>query len=188
MKILRSPPTALPDVFAAIDFETADTLPDSACSVGLVRVERGEVVDRAYRLIRPPRREIPHSFVHGLTWSRVRRARPFGEVWPTIAPLLAGVAFVTAHNAEFDRAVLAACCEQAGLPAPEVDFVCTVELARRTWTLPSARLPAVSAFLGVPLEHHHAGSDAEACARIAVAAFRAAAAPREERSGNPAAA
>jgi len=39
------------------------------------------------------------------------------------------------------------------------------------WRLPSARLPAVCAHLGIPLDHHNAISDAEACARIAIAAL-----------------
>jgi len=40
--------------FAAIDFETANYSPDSACAVGLVAVEGGRVVRREYHLIRPP--------------------------------------------------------------------------------------------------------------------------------------
>ena len=39
--------------FAAIDFETANGEPSSVCSVGLVVVRGGEVVDRFYSLIRP---------------------------------------------------------------------------------------------------------------------------------------
>ena len=41
--------------FAAIDFETADYESDSACAVAVVTVENGEIADRFYRLIRPPR-------------------------------------------------------------------------------------------------------------------------------------
>ena len=39
--------------FTAIDFETASCDRDSACAIGLVRVEAGRVVRREYRLIRP---------------------------------------------------------------------------------------------------------------------------------------
>ena len=41
--------------FVAIDFETADKGADSACSVGLVRVENGVVSRKAVQMIRPPR-------------------------------------------------------------------------------------------------------------------------------------
>ena len=45
-------------VYVALDFETADYQPDSACAVGLAKVRGGEVVDTLYSLIRPPRRRI----------------------------------------------------------------------------------------------------------------------------------
>jgi DNA polymerase-3 subunit epsilon len=40
--------------FTAIDFETANSSSASACSVGLVKVQDGRVVDREYWLIKPP--------------------------------------------------------------------------------------------------------------------------------------
>jgi DNA polymerase-3 subunit epsilon len=58
--------------FVAIDFETADYGPDSACAVALVRVEDGRVARRTFRLIRPPRRAFVFTHIHGLTWSDVR--------------------------------------------------------------------------------------------------------------------
>ena len=39
--------------FAAIDFETANGRRTSVCSVGVVVVRGGEVVDALYSLIRP---------------------------------------------------------------------------------------------------------------------------------------
>jgi DNA polymerase-3 subunit epsilon len=39
--------------FAAIDFETANYNPSSICSVGVVIVRNGEILDKIYRLIRP---------------------------------------------------------------------------------------------------------------------------------------
>ena len=39
--------------FAAIDFETANGRRSSICSVGLVIVRGGEIVDRFYSLIKP---------------------------------------------------------------------------------------------------------------------------------------
>src|SRR3954470_15840229 len=54
--------------FVAIDFETADHAPDSACAVGLVRVEALRVVHRENLLIRPPRRRFLWTHVHGITW------------------------------------------------------------------------------------------------------------------------
>lgn len=39
--------------FAAIDFETANEQPSSVCSVGVVIVRNGEIVDSFYSLIHP---------------------------------------------------------------------------------------------------------------------------------------
>jgi DNA polymerase-3 subunit epsilon len=154
----------------AIDFETADHGPDSACAVGLVRVEGLKVVARESVLIRPPREQVLFTWVHGITWEMVKDAAAFGAVWPRLSPLLDGVAFLAAHNAPFDRRVLAACCEAASLTAPQLPFVCTVQVARRRWGLTPNDLPSVCRRLGIGLIHHNAASDAEACARIVIAA------------------
>jgi DNA polymerase-3 subunit epsilon len=47
-----------------------------------------------------------------------------------------------------------------------------MELARQVWRIYPTRLPDVCRHLGIALNHHHAVSDAEACARIVLAAFR----------------
>ncbi len=177
------PPAIAPQEsrFVAIDFETADPKPDSACAVALVRVHGRTIVDRAYRLIRPPRRTMTFTWVHGLTWDDVATAPSFGHVWPEVAPMLEGVDFLAAHNAPFDRAVLRACCTRSGLPMPALRFKCTVKWSRRTFDLPRANLPTVCAHLGIDLDHHQALSDAEACARIMMEVQRA----WRDRNGPP---
>lgn len=156
--------------FVAIDFETADHGADSACSVGLVRVEDRQIVARETVLIRPPRSRVMFTHVHGITWPMVKDAPVFKDVWLKALPLLEGAQYLAAHNAGFDRGVLNACCLAHGLPAPPLPFVCTVQIARRVWQMKPANLPAVCRRLGIGLIHHDAGSDAEACARIIIAA------------------
>ncbi|MDY3556516.1 3'-5' exonuclease [Gemmata sp. JC717] len=173
MSAPRRKPTPLPPLdgpFVAIDFETADHGPDSACAIGLARVENNKVVRREAVLIRPPRPRVMFTEVHGITWPMVQNASPFGDVWRGLLPIIEGAKFLAAHNASFDRRVLHACCIAAGLDVPALPFVCTVQIARRKWALKPANLPAVCRRLGIGLIHHHAGSDAEACARIILAA------------------
>lgn len=162
---LRSPPG-----FVAIDFETADRWPDSACAVGLVRVEGLQIVAREVRLIRPPRKTFENASIHGIAWDDVACKPTFGQIWPELKEFLQGAAFLAAHNARFDQGVLRACCAGAGVAPPDLSFVCTVQLARRTWGIYPTRLPDVCRRLGIPLHHHKALSDAEACARIVVRA------------------
>lgn len=157
--------------FVAIDFETANRRPTSACAIGLVYVDRGVVADRFYHLIRPP---IGASWVfsklHGITDSDTRDQPSFGELWPTIARFLSHGEFAVAHNAAFDARVLRACCHRAGIRPPGVRFVCSLELSRSVLFIKPADLANVCRRLGIELNHHHALSDAEASARVALAA------------------
>ncbi|MFQ4138826.1 3'-5' exonuclease [Nodosilinea sp. PGN35] len=155
--------------FVALDFETADRYRDSACSIGLVRVEQGQVVDKAHYLIRPPRRLFEFTHIHGITWGMVANQPDFAELWPTVAEMLMGADCLVAHNASFDRSVLYACCKAYGILPPVAEFVCTVKLARQAWNIRPTKLPNVCDYLGIPLHHHDALSDAEACAQIAIA-------------------
>lgn len=154
--------------FTAIDFETASYARTSACAVGLARVERGRIVGRAYHLIRPPSRRFVFSYLHGITWAMVSARPTFAELWPRLARYFEGATFLAAHNAPFDASVLAATCAHYGLAAPTLPFTCTLRVAR-SWGLRPANLRATADYLGIPLTHHHAGSDAEACARIVLA-------------------
>ncbi len=169
--------------FVAIDFETADHGADSACAVGLVRVEALKVVHREAVLIRPPRQRILFTHVHRITWDMVKDLPQFAEVWPRLVPLLDGASHLVAHNAPFDRRVLTACCDAAGLAVPKPTSPSTsmkIELVGAPGRMRND-LPTVCRRLGIGLIHHDAASDAEACARILIAA----AAPRRAIEEKP---
>ena len=156
--------------FAAIDFETASNRADSACAIGVVRVSEGRIVDRSSHLIRPPSQDFRFTYIHGITWTDVEAAPDFSGVWPLIARHFDGIDFISAHNARFDRGVLAACCRTYGLEPPQLPYLCTVKLARDMWSLRPTKLPDVCRYLGLSLTHHEALSDSLACAQIVIAA------------------
>jgi DNA polymerase-3 subunit epsilon len=159
--------------FLAIDFETANYERGSACALGMVRVEKGEIVERAYHLIRPSSTTFVFTYLHGISWSDVCYEPRFEELWPSIERHFRGVDFLVAHNAGFDRSVLRACCGAARIEMPDIPFECTVKTARRVWNIFPTKLPDVCSYLGIPLRHHEAASDSEACARIMIEALRA---------------
>ena len=169
-------------IFVAIDFETADERRDSACAVGVVRVERERVVRSVARLIRPPRQLFKFTHVHGITWQEVKDEPTFTEVWRDVEPILDGAGFIAAHNAAFDSSVLRACCERARLSPPMLPWVCTMRLGRRVWG-PPAGLDSFCRRLGIALKHHDARSDAEACARLLLAARATQVEPSPTRPG-----
>ena len=65
--------------FAAIDFETANEQRTSVCSVGVVIVRDGEIVDHYYSLIRPEPEYYTYwnTRVHGLTLADTQDALSF---------------------------------------------------------------------------------------------------------------
>jgi DNA polymerase-3 subunit epsilon len=156
--------------FAALDFETADYGRDSACSVGIVIADKGNIVYKGHYLIRPPRKYFVFSYLHGITWKDVENKPSFGELWDTLSKQFDGMEFIAAHNASFDRGVLHECCARAGIVPPEMEFLCTMKLSRRMWNLRPTRLSDVCRHFNIPLMHHDAASDAHACAKIVLQA------------------
>jgi DNA polymerase-3 subunit epsilon len=153
-------------IAVSLDFETADNGPDSACAIGMVRIEDARITDTLYRLIRPPRRRMLYTWVHGLSWEDVRDAPFFADVWPDLRAFMQDASHLVAHNAGFDRRVLQGCCAAAGLAPPALPFLCTLKGSRRALHLPSHKLSDVCAHFAIDLTHHHAESDARAAAEI----------------------
>jgi DNA polymerase-3 subunit epsilon len=156
--------------FAAIDFETANERRSSVCSVGIVIVKNGEIVDRFYSLIKPTPNYYTYwtTEVHGLTRRDTDTAPSFPEVWAQVADKINGLPLV-AHNKAFDENCLKAVFEEYNMDYPGYTFYCTLLASRRRLKLPSHQLHVVAAACGYDLEHHHhALADAEACAAIAL--------------------
>ena len=95
--------------FAAIDFETANNERTSVCSVGVVIVRDGEIVDTFYSLIQPEPNYYNYwcTQVHGLTRQDTEEAPVFPKVWKQIEPLIEGLPLV-AQNKAFDETCLKA--------------------------------------------------------------------------------
>lgn len=162
--------------WTAIDFETANSDRGSVCAVGVVRVSGGRIVERFTSLVRPPEPvgyfSAHNTRVHGITAAHVREAPTWPQVLEQVQQVAAGSALV-AHNAAFDIAVLRRACAYSGLPWSRWEYLCTLALARRTWRdLGDHRLPTVCSRIGHALvAHHRADADAEAAARITLAAM-----------------
>jgi len=157
--------------FAAIDFETANHHPSSVCSVGVVIVQSGVIIDKIYRLIRPEPEwySYGHSRIHGLTAVDTADEKVFPFVWEKIAPKIEGLPLV-AHNSSFDEHCLRAVFRVYQMDYPDYTFLCTCKASRKLFgkALPNHQLHTVAAHCGFNLaNHHHALADAEACAYIA---------------------
>ena len=154
--------------FAAIDFETATSARDSACSVAVVEVVDGKLYDSYYTLIQPPENKYNYFNVqiHGITREDTRYAPNFAKIWPELREHLEGK-IVVAHNAPFDMGVLNACLMRAGLPLPQFSYCDTVAISRKVWPeLENHKLDTVGSFLEIDFKHHNALDDARTCAAI----------------------
>ena len=110
--------------FVAIDFETANGNRSSVCSVGIVVVRDGEIVDKYYSLIQPT----PNFYtrfttaVHGLTKEDTGDARQFPQVWAELSAHLPEDFPLVAHNSPFDESCLRAVFEAYDMDYPEYPF------------------------------------------------------------------
>lgn len=157
--------------FAAINIKTANASHASICSVGIVIVREGVLVDKIYQLVRP----IPHFFYYleerrdGLTEQDTVNAPRFPEVWENIEPKLKGLPLV-AHNSDFGESCLRKVFEAYQLLYPNYRFYCTLKAAQlQLPRLVNHHLETVASICGHPFEgKNHALSNAEACATIAM--------------------
>ena len=158
--------------FTAIDFETANGSAASACSVGLVKVRDGQIVDRIGWFIQPP---FGHDHfvdwnirIHGITADMVVDAPSWVDQLTDLVEYCEDDILV-AHNAGFDMGVIKAACTATGITVPEYRYMCSLQLARKTYTLDSYRLPVVAMAAGFEdFPHHDAVADSEACAAIMI--------------------
>jgi DNA polymerase-3 subunit epsilon len=162
--------------FTAIDFETANSSAASACSVGLVKVRDGRVVDRVGWLIQPPAGHDAflewNIKIHGIKAADVVGAATWAEQLPDLVAFADGDHLV-AHNAGFDLGVISTSSTVSGLVVPDFRYVCSLQVARRTYHLDSYRLPAAAMAAGFEdFAHHDALADAEACAAIMIHAAK----------------
>lgn len=158
--------------FTAIDFETANSSPSSPCAVGLVKVFDGKIVDSYQSLIQPP---YPHDWfspdnirIHGIKPADVVSA-PSWEA--TLSEMLEFISddVLVAHNASFDMSVLLASIETIDAEIPDLQYGCSLIMARKTYNLESYRLSSVAYAIGhEEFDHHDALADSDACARIVI--------------------
>lgn len=159
--------------FVAVDFETANKDKASACQIALVKVSAGVVVDKYATLLKPPPGcdHFEFTYLHGISANTVRRAPRWDEVAPQVAAFSAGVPMF-AHNAPFDAGVWRSLDAHFGTATLPDDFFCTYRTAKQLVPgLPNYKLPTVTEALvpGFVLDHHDAGSDAEAAGLIVAA-------------------
>jgi len=157
--------------FVVFDLETtgAKTPPCRVTEIGAYRVRNGEIVGEFHSLVNP---EMPIPFfitlLTGITDEMVRNAPKFADVADAFLRFIDDSVLV-AHNAGFDMRFLN---HEVGRLYEDYRVgnasLCTVQLSRKL--LPNVdnhKLKTLAEYFGVELvNHHRAGADAYATARI----------------------
>lgn len=154
--------------YIAIDFETANEKRNSPCSIGIVVVKDGQIIEKIHHLIRPKEmRFMPINIgIHGIRPAMVENEPEFDQVWEKIKHLF-NDNLVIAHNASFDISVLRKTAELYNIELPSFEYICTMKLAKNFYTqIKNAKLNTVNDFLGYDFKHHDALYDALACSNI----------------------
>ena len=156
--------------YIAFDVETPNYANNRMSAIGVSVVEDGEIVDELYSLVNPEARFDRFNIeLTGITPEAVADAPTFPELWREWEPVM-NSGLLIAHNAPFDMSVLGKCLLDYGiLWRPTAQYACTCQMGRRLLPeLPNHRLNTICDYLGLELDHHHAGSDSRACAEILI--------------------
>lgn len=162
--------------FIAIDFETANEKRASVCAVALIVFEDDNITKELEWIVSPPQHLNyfnPYNVqIHGIKESDVISKPEFNDIWPEIYRLI-NHKILVAHNASFDMSVLRQLLDCYNLDYPNIEFICTCNVARKTWDKQiNYTLKNIGNNLGYIFNHHDAHDDARICGKILLDACR----------------
>jgi DNA polymerase III subunit epsilon len=155
--------------FIAIDFETATGRRDSICEAGICVVKDGKIVENKSWLVRPEGNLYSYwnMQIHGIHPEDTEDAPRFPEVWKKIEKYLKKCPVLVAHNAAFDMSCIRRSLELYSIDKPDVTYYCSLRAAHHIYDFGCNTLDFLCDQFEIPYgTHHHAGDDAEMCARL----------------------
>lgn len=153
--------------FIAFDVETPNRLNHRMSAIGISVIDGGTITENFYSLVDPETHfDYFNTKLTGISAKTVKGAPTFLELWTKIEPLLSN-GILVAHNAVFDMSVLKKCLNGYDIVWKQsAKYLCTVQVGKRVLPGMSHKLDVLCDYYGISLNHHHAASDSEACAKI----------------------
>lgn len=158
------------DRIVAFDVETPNARNDKICSIGITVLENDKIVKSKEYLIDPGCDfDARNVQIHGISQDMVSQSPCFPAVWDEIKGLFSG-SIVAAHNASFDLNVLQKVFASYEIDCPDIDYICTLQAARAFLpNFENHKLNTLCDYYNIPLNHHSAVSDSQACACLLMA-------------------
>jgi DNA polymerase-3 subunit epsilon len=157
--------------FIALDFETANHYRKSVCSIGMVKVENGKIVDEFYSLVKPTPFNFEPLFtrIHGLNEVDCFKAPEFNRIWSSISSWFNNQ-IILGHNVSFEKSVLKHLSLEYQIDFNVLEFMCSLNISRKLLPgLENHKLPKVYNYLfNKKMKHHNALDDARAAAEIMI--------------------
>ena len=162
--------------FNAIDVETANRNWGSICQIGIVQVRDSRITAEFCTLVDP---EEPFEHwnvaIHGIDEFAVREAPTMTDLHADLTRMLQGAAVVS--HTSFDKGAIKHACDKCDLQHPNVTWLDTAKVARRTWPDELGGrgygLKSLADHFQIPFKHHDALEDARAAALILLKAVEA---------------
>ncbi len=153
--------------YVAFDVETPNRCNDRISSIGISVIDdAGQIQTKEYLVNPECDFDTFNISLTGISPYTVRNAPTFPVIWEIIKPLLTQNTIV-AHNARFDLSALSKTLTAYGIAVPSFKYVCTMQMARSIHLpVENYKLSTLCNYFGIPLNHHNAGSDSQACAII----------------------
>ena len=153
--------------YIVFDVETPNRFNDRMSAIGVAVVEDGAIREEFFSYVDPETFFDPfNTRLTGIDRNTVRGAPAFPALWRRLEPVFSG-GVLAAHNAPFDLGVLKKCLAHYGIPwKTSVRYCCTARMGRVLLPGMKHNLNILCGHYGIPLDHHHAGSDSRACAEI----------------------
>lgn len=156
------------DKIITFDVETPNYRNDRICSIGLTVIENGEIRDTQYYLINPECDfDYRNTQIHGISSEDITDEPIFPKVWDIIGDLFRSCLVAFHSGSNFDLCVLQKTLFAYGINESLVYFVDTMTISHAmVRDTENHKLPTLCDRFSIELEHHNAGSDSYACAKL----------------------
>lgn len=152
--------------YIVLDIENPNTRGNTICSIALLKVVNGEIVDKMYTLINPEDRfDARNSEITKINSIMVLDKPTLKELWPKISGLIADNVIV-GHNVTYDLSVISKSLDRYGIEVPAFRYSCTMQLSKRYLDTYSYKLEELAKQIGVEYTAHIAEEDAYATYRL----------------------